>query len=139
MIRHLCVGNMTTMVNKVDDFFYAFPNKVIKHTGRPNYETLKNIKQALKRNFAMVPFTLGGGNHRYLGAVLTAEEYAAATPINTPPFANPHFPGAAAIIPPNSTGPQIGYRMTIQQSTLPMDGIQEPHQCWQKIHPKCHR
>ena len=42
-----------------------------------------------------------------MGAILTAAEYAAATPINTPPFVDPLFPGAAAIIPPNSTGPQI--------------------------------
>ena len=51
--------------------------------------------------------TLGGGAHSYLGAVLTAVEYATATPFNTPPFVDPLFPGAAAIIPPNSTGPQI--------------------------------
>ena len=42
-----------------------------------------------------------------MGAVLTAAEYATATPINTPPFVNPLFPGAAAIIQPNSTRPQI--------------------------------
>ena len=55
----------------------------------------------------MVPCTLSGGTHGYLGAVLMAAEYAAATPINTPPFVDPPFPGAAAIISPNSTGPQI--------------------------------
>ena len=54
-----------------------------------------------------MPCTLGGGAHGYLGAILTAVEYAAATPINTPPFIDPIFPGDAAIIPPNSTGPQI--------------------------------
>ena len=54
-----------------------------------------------------MPCTLGGGAHGYLGAILTAVKYAAATPINTPPFADPIFPGDAAIIPPNSTGPQI--------------------------------
>ena len=99
--------NMTTTVNKVDDFLEAFPNKVIKHAGRPDYEILNNIKTALKLNFATVPCALGGGTHSYLGAILTAAEYAAATPINTPPFADPLFTGAAAIIPPNSTGPQI--------------------------------
>ena len=98
---------MATTVNKVDDFLDTFPNKVIKHTGRPDYETLNNIKQALKHNFTTVPCTLGGGNHGYLGAILTAAEYATATPINTPPFADPLFPGAAIVIPPNSTGPQI--------------------------------
>ena len=55
----------------------------------------------------MVPCTLGGGLHGYLGAVLTAAEYATATPNNTPPFTDPLFPGAATVIPPNSTGPQI--------------------------------
>ena len=98
---------MTTTVNKVDDFLEAFPNKIIKHTGQLDYEILNNIKTALKRNFATVPCTLGGGAHSYLGAILTAVEYATATPVNTPPFANPIFPGDAAVIPPNSTGPQI--------------------------------
>ena len=54
-----------------------------------------------------MPCTLGGGAHGYLGAVLTAAEYATATPINTPPFSDPVFPGGAAIIPPSSTGPKI--------------------------------
>ena len=98
---------MTTTVNKVDDFLEAFPNKVIKHTRRPDYKILNNIKTALKRNFATVPCTLGSGTHGYLGAVLTPAEYATATPINMPPFADPPFPGAATVIPPNSTGPQI--------------------------------
>ena len=98
---------MTTTIKKVDDFLEAFPNKIIKHTGQPDYETLNNIKTALKWNFATVPCTLGGGAHGYLGAILTAVEYAAATPINTPPFADPIFPGATAVLPPNSTGPQI--------------------------------
>ena len=97
---------MTTTINKVDDFLEAFPNKVVKHTGRPDYEVLNNIKTALKHNFATVPCTLGGGAHCYLGAVLTAAEYAASTPPNTPPFINPSFPGAAAIIPPTAPDPK---------------------------------
>ena len=71
--------NMTTMVNKVDDFLEAFPNKIIKHRGWLDYEILNNIKTALKRNFATVPCTLGGGEHGYLGAILTTVEYAAAS------------------------------------------------------------
>ena len=98
---------MTTTINKVANFSEVFPNKVIKHTGRPDYKVLNNIKAALNWNFATVPCTLGGGTHGYLGAVLTAAEYAAATPNNTPPFVDPLFPSAAAIFPPNSTGPQI--------------------------------
>ena len=98
---------MTKTINKVDDFLEAFPNKIIKHTGQPDYEILNNMKTALKCNFATVPCTLGRGTHGYLGTVLTAAEYATATPINTPLFVDPPFPGEAAVIPPNSTGPQI--------------------------------
>ena len=98
---------MTTTINKVNDLLEAFPNKSVKHTGRPDYEVLNNIKTALKQNFATVPCTLGGGTHGNLGVILTPAEYAAATPITTPPFVDPPFPGPAAIIPPNSTGPQI--------------------------------
>ena len=98
---------MTTTINKVDDFLEAFPNKIIKHTGRLDYEVLNHIKTALNRNFTTVPCTLGGGAHGSLCAVLTAAEYATATPINMPPFIDPPFPGAAAVIPPNSTGPRI--------------------------------
>ena len=99
--------NMTTTINKVNIFLEVFLNKIIKHTGRPDYEILNNIKTALKRNFATVPCTLGGGAHGYLGAILNAAEYAATTPINTPPFADPIFSGGAAVIPLNSTGAQI--------------------------------
>ena len=98
---------MTTTINKVDEFLEAFPNKILKHTGQPDYKILNNIKTTLKRNFATVPCTLGGGAHGYLGTILTAAEYAAATPVNTPPFLDPIFPGDAAVLPPNSTGPQI--------------------------------
>ena len=126
---------MMTTVNKVDDFLEAFPNKVVKHTGRPDYEILNNIKTALKHNFATVPCTLGSGTRGYLGAILTPAEYAAATPVNTPPFAAPPPP------PPPSRRchhhptkqhrtPNRGHRTTIQQFTSPMDGIQESHRRW---------
>ena len=84
----------------------AFPNKIFKHTGQLDYEILNNIQTALKRNFATVPCTLGGGAHGYLGDILTAAEYAPVTSVNTPPFIDPIFPGNAAVIPPNSMGPQ---------------------------------
>ena len=66
---------MTTTINKVDDFLEAFPNKIIKHTGCPDYEVLNNLKMALKRNFATVPCTLGGGARGYLGAVLKSTRW----------------------------------------------------------------
>ena len=93
---------MTTTINKVDVFLEAYPNKVIKHTGRPDYEILNNIETALKCNFATVPCTLGGGTHGYLGAILTPVEYTAATPINTPPFSEPPPPPPFQEQPPSS-------------------------------------
>ena len=93
---------MTTTVHKVNDFLEAFPNKVVKHTGRPDYEILNNIKTVLKCNFATVPYALGGGTHGYLGAVLTPAEYAAARPVNTPPFADPPPPPPFQETPPSS-------------------------------------
>ena len=109
---------MTTTVNKVDDFLDAFPNKIVKHTERPDYEILNNIKTALKRNFATVPCTLGGGTHGYLGAVLTPAEYAAATPVNTHhPSPTLHFPAP----PPSShqTAPDLKSRPLNDNSINP--------------------
>ena len=107
---------MTTTINKVDDFLEAFPNKIVKHTGRPNYEILNNIKTALKRNFATVPCTLGGGTHGYLGAILTPAEYATATPINTPPFVDPPPPPPFPALRPSSH--QIALDLKSPQSNV---------------------
>ena len=46
--------NHNLTINKVDDFLDAFPNKIIKHTGLPDYKILSNIKTDLKNNFATV-------------------------------------------------------------------------------------
>ena len=39
--------------------------------------------------------------------MLTPAKYATAAPVNMPPFADPLFPGAPPVLPPNSPGPQI--------------------------------
>ena len=44
---------------------------------------------------------------RLFGCHSTAAEYATATPVNTPPFVDPIFSGDIAVIPSNTTGPQI--------------------------------
>ena len=102
-----CINNHDNNSQQSRRFLEAVPNKVFKHTRRPDYEILNNLKNALKLNFTTVPCTLGDGTHGYLGAMLTAAEYASATPINTRPFVDFLFPGAATVIPANSTGPQI--------------------------------
>ena len=109
---------MTTTINKVDNFLEAFPNKVIRHTRRSDYEVLNNIIKALKPNFATVPCTLGCGTHGYLGAVLTSAEYTTATPNNTPPFVDPLFPGSKRIkvVKPKPTNTPIKVPTAIQTS-----------------------
>ena len=55
-------------------FRYRNPTKII---GEPTYKTLKKLKLELRANASSVDSNLGGGNHGYLGLVLTNAEYAA--------------------------------------------------------------
>ena len=60
---------------------------------------------------------LSGGAHGYLGAILTAVEYATATPINTPPFVDPPF-----LVPQPSSHPtalDLKYQSLNGNSTKP--------------------
>ena len=50
----------------------------------PTYEKLHHLKNELKANTSSLPNTLGGGNHGYLGMILTSTEYHRITP--TDPF-----------------------------------------------------
>ena len=67
---------MTTSVPSVEDVINAFPTAITKITGKPNYESLKNLKDELKANAASIPTTLGGGTHGYLGLILSPAAYA---------------------------------------------------------------
>ena len=53
--------------------------------GTPTNRPLKRLKSELRANVSSVELDLGGGNHRYLGLVLTDIEYANILPIP------PHF------------------------------------------------
>ena len=67
--------------------------------GEPTYETLHHIKNELKANASSVPTTLGGGNHGYLGMILSPAEYLRIAP--TDPFTRPPNPG---VLVPNTAG-----------------------------------
>ena len=43
--------------------------------GEPIHKSLKRLKLELQANASSVEIDLGGGNHGYLGLVLTDEEY----------------------------------------------------------------
>ena len=57
--------------------------------GTPTNKTLKRLKMELRANASSVESDLGGGDHGYLGLVLTNAEYANVSAI---PFVPPNFP-----------------------------------------------
>ena len=77
-------------------FKYKTPTPII---GAPSHKTLKRLKQELRANASSVDTDLGGGDHGYLGLVLTDEEYLRVAP-NTP-FVAPEFP-CSLLIPANT-------------------------------------
>ena len=78
-------------------FKYKTPTPIC---GEPTHKSLKRLKLELQSNASSVETDLGGGNHGYLGLVLTDEEYA--TIPNTQPFVAPNYP-PTLVIPPLST------------------------------------
>ena len=66
--------------------------------GTPNNKTLKSLKQELRANASSVETDLGGGDHGFLGLVLTDAEYALISPT---PFDAPEYL-AALTIPPGT-------------------------------------
>ena len=72
-------------------FKYKTPTPV---QGAPTNKTLKRLKQELRANASSVELDLGGGDHGYLGLVLTDPEYAR---VSVTAFAAPPFPAALTI------------------------------------------
>ena len=87
---------MTSSVPSVDDYTNAFPNHLPPIVGKPTYQTLKELKDQLKANAASIPTTLGGGNHGYLGLILSPAAYATISPTA---FVEPAYPGQHPAIP----------------------------------------
>ena len=87
---------MTSSVPSVKDITNTFPTPITKITGEPNYESLKNLKDQLKANAASIPTTLGGGNHGYLGLILSPATYAT---IAANQFIEPIYPGQHPNVP----------------------------------------
>ena len=77
-------------------FKYKTPTPI---QGTPTYKALKRLKAELRANASSVECDLGGGNHGYLGLVLSDQEYATVSPT---PFIAPAYPGQLTI-PANAT------------------------------------
>ena len=72
-------------------FKYKTPTPI---PGAPSNKTLKRLKRELRANASSVESDLGGGDHGYLGLVLTDEEYATVAPTA---FNPPVYPAALTI------------------------------------------
>ena len=67
-------------------FQYKTPTPI---QGAPTNKTRKRLKQELRANISSVDSDLGGGDHGYLGLVLTDSEYAT---VMATPFVPPTYP-----------------------------------------------
>ena len=76
-------------------FKYKNPTGI---NGEPTYKSLKRLKTELRANASSVDTDLGGGDHGYLGLVLSDAEYARITPMPAA-FVAPNFPGPLVIDP----------------------------------------
>ena len=72
-------------------FKYKTPTPI---QGAPTNKTLKRLKQELRANASSVESDLGGGDHGFLGLVLTDAEYVS---VSETPFVAPVFPVALTI------------------------------------------
>ena len=82
-----------------------FPHPTIeKSTEEPNYYSIKPVEKKLIRNVASIPTELGGGNHGFLGLVVTPQKHVNITGNVFTPHLNP---GTFPTFPQNPTQPII--------------------------------
>ena len=92
------------MVLSVDDVVSTFPmKKMPKIDGDPDYSNINTMMQLLYGNSALLPTTLGGGQHGQIGIIMTPQLYTtlANTPYKIPPdpgITPTHVIGASAEI-----------------------------------------
>ena len=88
---------LTSSVNYEESYFKHPVLTAIR--GEYTYEKIHHLKNELKANASLVPTTLGGGNHGYLGMILTPAEYRHISP--TDPLTQIPNPG---VLVPNPAG-----------------------------------
>ena len=97
--------NYTMSTATIDNITNSFPDSTIPTIERePRYETIKRVEKVLIENASSINSTLGGGNHGFLGLILTPEKYFIVTCYAFEPHVNP---GALPVISPNAAQHQI--------------------------------
>ena len=85
----------TSNASKTVNYTELFTHKTLtKCIGEPTYATIKLIETQCKANVQRFTTPLGGGNHKYLGLVLSPEKYALLSDI---PFVKPPLPQPLSI------------------------------------------
>jgi hypothetical protein len=83
----------TTRIDYATTYFpHSTPTPI---RDEPTYKALKKLKSELKANASSVDSDMGGGDHGYLGLVLSDTEYARICPDSA--FEPPEFPGKLQI------------------------------------------
>ena len=79
-----------------DEMIASFPNsKLPKITSELHYESLVELRDALKDNYSLIPYRRGGGTYSYLGGLQPEAVYTIVAPGTT--FVNPPDPGQLII------------------------------------------
>jgi hypothetical protein len=98
---------MPTQTDYTQNYFkYPTPTPI---TGEPTHKALKRLKNELRANASSVESDLGGGDHGYLGLVLTDAEYAN---VSNTQFVAPNFPGTLTIPTGTDAVPALQLRET---------------------------
>ena len=103
----------TATIENIIDSFLNPTISIIE--GEPTYETIKRAEKLLIENAASVHSTLGGGNHGFLGLILTPVKYHIVTGYTFEPHVNP---GALPTIPQNATQHQIINANSVHKENL---------------------
>jgi hypothetical protein len=103
-------------VPSVDTIIEGFPQQLTKIHGLPTYATLNAMCQVLYCNANSFASTLGGGEHGYLGALMSTPKYLAATAPNIVAFVAPNFPGYIPVV--NGTAAAIAAQTCQRKENL---------------------
>jgi hypothetical protein len=104
------------MVTTIDSLVTGFPfPTVLPIVGEPTYESIAALHRQLNANAASIQSHLGDGLLGLLPLTVSAAVY---NTLSATPFLAPVNPGAAPVIPANSSGPQIAdLRFTFNTAT----------------------
>lgn len=102
----------------------GFPNSELpKIQGQPTYEHLKELRTLLGENAASIQTTRGGGNHGYLGLILSDARYDTQAPGT--PFVAPRTLATSTRHRLGHSRPNLRRATPVHRTFATMEGIQQ--------------